>query len=106
MKTKSVADKAELLFLISENRNSIKNYGVEKLGLFGSFVRNEQTEKSDVDFIVEFNSAKKTFKNFIGLAQFLENLLGRKVEVITPQSLSPYIGPHIIKTVEYVTLTS
>ena len=106
MKTNSVLNKFQLLQLITDNKNTIQNFGVEKLGLFGSFVRNEQTEKSDVDFIVEFEKGKKSYKNFIGLASFLENLLGRNVEVITPQSLSPYIGPHIIKTVEYVAISS
>lgn len=106
MSTKSVDSKVKLLQLIAENKQAIRTLGVSKLGLFGSFVRNEQTNESDVDFIVEFEKNKKTYKNFIALAELLESILGRKVELVTPQSLSPYIGPHIIKTVEYVALAS
>ena len=106
MAVQSVNSKIKVLQLIAENQQSIKVFGVSKLGLFGSFVRDEQTQESDVDFIVEFEQGKKTYKNFIALAEFLESLFGRKVELVTPQSLSPYIGPHIIKTVEYVALAS
>ena len=106
MQTHPVNTKIQLLQLIIANQEKIKRFGVTKLGLFGSFVRNEQNDKSDIDFIIEFEQSKKSYKNFIGLAEFLESLLGRKVEIITPQSLSPYIGPHIIKTVEYVALAS
>ena len=106
MSVKSVDSKVGVFQLIAENKQSIKLLGVSRLGLFGSFVRNEQTKESDLDFIVEFEQGKKTYKNFIALAEFLESLFGRKVELITPQSLSPYIGPHIIKTVEYVALAS
>jgi len=106
MSIQPINSKSQLLQIISSNSAKIKLLGVSKLGLFGSFVRDEQTDKSDVDFIVEFEKDKKTFKNFIALSEFLETILGRNVEIITPQSLSPYIGPHIIKTVEYVALAS
>ena len=80
------------------------NYGVKQIGLFGSFVRDEGKADSDVDFLVDFEKEKKTLKNFMGLAFFLEDLFQRKVEVVTPQGLSPYIGPYILKAVEYVPL--
>jgi predicted nucleotidyltransferase len=54
---------------------------------------------------MDFEKDKTTFKNFMGLAFFLEDLFQRKVEVVTPQGLSPYIGPYILKTVEYVLLS-
>lgn len=103
---KPVNNKEQLIILIKEHQTEIKKFGVTKLGIFGSFVRNEPTENSDVDFLIEFNPPQKTFKNFMGLAYYLENLVGRSVEVLTPQSLSPYIGPRILKTVEYVALAS
>jgi predicted nucleotidyltransferase len=101
-----VNSKIQLIQALMNNQTKIKSFGVKQLGLFGSFVRNEQTNDSDVDFIVEFEKEKKTYNNFLGLAEYLESLLGRKVEIVTPQSLSPFIGPHIIKTVEYVALAS
>ena len=65
-------------------------------------MRNEETKNSDIDLLVDISKEKKTFKNFLSLNYYLEEVLGKKVELITKQSLSPFIGPHILKTVEYV----
>ena len=91
---------------LQKNKAVLEQYGVKQIGLFGSFVRNEGTEESDIDFLVDFEKEKKTFDNFMDLAFFLEDLFQRKVEVVTPQGLSPYIGPRILKTVENVPLAS
>lgn len=99
-----VQNKETLLSLISSNRTRISNYGVRTLGLFGSFARNEQTDSSDVDLLVDFETDKETYRNFIGFAYFMEELLGRRVEVVTRNGLSPYIGPHILKEVQDVPL--
>ena len=80
--------------------------GVKRLGLFGSFVRGEQKNASDIDFIVEFETDKKTFDNFMTLSFFLEVLFQRRVELVTAESLSPYIGPYILKEAEYVSLAA
>jgi predicted nucleotidyltransferase len=99
-----VQTKEKTLALIEEHQDRIKALGVKKIGLFGSFVREEQGVESDIDLLVEFEQGKKTFDNFIHLSFFLEDLFKRRVELITPESLSPYIGPHIISEVEYVIL--
>jgi len=99
-----VRTKEKLLSLISSNRNRILGYGVKTLGVFGSFVRNQQNEKSDIDLLVDFVPEKETYRNFISLAYYLEDLLGRRVEVVTRNGLSPYIGPRILKEVENVPL--
>lgn len=99
----SVQTKEKALSLIAEYQDRIKALGVKKLGLFGSFVREEQGVESDVDLLVEFEPGKKTFDNFIQLSFFLEDLFKRRVELVTSESLSPYIGPHIMNEVEYVT---
>ncbi len=91
---------------LQKNKAILEQYGVMQIGLFGSFVRDEGTDESDIDFLVDFEPGKKTFKNFMDLAFFLEDLFQRKVEVLTRQGLSPYIGPHILKTVENVPLAS
>jgi hypothetical protein len=97
----AVLDKKSLLRLLSNHRMEIKSYGVKQLGLFGSFVRdNAIHEGSDIDLLVEFEKDKKTYDNFIELCFYLEELLGRKVELVTPESLSKYLGPHILKQVE------
>ena len=88
------------------DRAAIEELGVRKLGLFGSFARGDQGPGSDVDLLVEFEPEKKTFDNFTGLSFLLEEALQRRVELVTPESLSPYIGPRILREVEYVFPTS
>ncbi len=79
---------------------------MRKLGLFGSFIRDRQGADSDVDLLVEFEPGHKTFDAFIQLAFFLETLFERPVELVTPESLSPYIGPRILGEVENVDIGS
>lgn len=96
--------KKEILIRIQVNRAKIRQFGVKKLGLFGSVAQNTHTPESDVDLLVEFEPGHKTFDNFMALSFLLEDLLGRPVELVTPESLSPYIGPHIRRGVENVPL--
>jgi len=102
----TINTKQEILSLLHQNRNRLKALGLRRLGLFGSFVRGDQHPESDIDILVEFVPDRKTFDNFIQLSFFLEDILQRKVELVTIESLSPYIGPHILNEVEYATLTS
>jgi len=96
--------KYDLLYSLFENREGIKAFGVNSLGIFGSFRKETNTESSDVDLYIEFDPTRKSFDNFMGLSFFIEELVGRKVEIVTPQSLSKFIGPHILNEVEYVSL--
>jgi uncharacterized protein len=96
-----VSTKKDLIDFLVKNSSIIKDFGVTRVGLFGSFVRDEQKETSDIDLLVEFDPEKKNFDNFMGLANFLEDSIERKVDLLTPESLSPYIGPRILKEVEY-----
>ena len=98
--------KKDIVSAIQENRDKIKALGVRKLGLFGSFVREEQRPDSDIDLLVEFQPEQKTFDNFIQLSFFLEDILKQPVELVTTESLSPYLGPYIIEEVEDVSLTA
>ena len=98
--------KLDILQLLSENRAAIAAFRVERLALFGSHARGDATANSDVDFLVEFAPDCKTFDNFMGLALFLEDLLGKRIELLTPESLSPYIGPHILSEAEYADVST
>jgi predicted nucleotidyltransferase len=102
----SAQTKEFVLMLIRQHESDIKTFGVRRMGLFGSFVRDQQGKDSDIDILVEFEPGLKTFDNFIHLAFFLEDILKRRVELVTPDALSPYIGPHIMKEVEYVSLNA
>lgn len=79
---------------------------MSKIGLFGSFIKGDQHQGSDIDFLVEFEPSKKTFDNFYKLSVFLEEILQRRVEIVTPESLSPYLGPYILREVEDATLVA
>ncbi len=100
----SIETKTDLLALVVDHQQQLKAFGVKRLGIFGSFVRDQQNDESDVDVLVEFEPGRKTFDNFMHLAFYLEELFGRNVELLTPESLSPYLGPQILREVEYVTL--
>jgi predicted nucleotidyltransferase len=99
-----VATKHEVISRLRQHRDEIRSLGVEKLGLFGSFAREEQVPGSDVDILVEFRGEEKSFDNFMQLAFLLEDLLQRPVELLTPQALSPYLGPRILDEVQDVPL--
>jgi len=94
--------KQDIFLQLQTHQKTLENYGVKRCGLFGSFQRGEATEKSDIDLLVEFKSELKTFMNFMDLCFFLEDLFERKVDVLTPESLSPYLRDIILGEVEYV----
>ncbi len=102
MLTQPVNNKAEIYQVLADNRATLQRYGVRKIGLFGSFVRAEQKPSSDVDMLVDFEPNQKKYSNFIGLTYFLEDALHRSVEMVTAESLTPHLRPHIEKEVEYV----
>jgi uncharacterized protein len=75
---------------------AIRELGVRRLALFGSVLRDEARVDSDVDVLVEFEPAEKSFDSFMRLADLLEAVLGRRVELVTTEALSPYLGPKIL----------
>jgi len=92
-----------ILSVIRRNKHHLKSFGVNRIGLFGSYVRNEQQPQSDIDILVDFEPEKETFDNFMNLFDYLEKLFANeKIEVVTVNGLSPYIGKHILKEVNYV----
>ena len=97
-----IKTKKDISSILISHREEIEKFGVRRLGLFGSFAREKQKKTSDIDLLVEFRKGKKNFRNFMHLAFYLEGLLHRKVELVTPESLSPYLKPSIIRNAEYV----
>lgn len=94
--------KHQIFKLILDNKEAFRALGADRVGLFGSFVRGEQTENSDVDLLVDFLPGKKSFRNLLNIAGLAEKLVGRDVEIVTTQSMSPYIAPYIEREIEYV----
>jgi predicted nucleotidyltransferase len=83
----------EILEILRTHKSLLKKYKVNRIGLFGSHSRNQSNNESDIDLIVDFE--EKTFDNFIELAFDLEDLFGRKVDLLTEKGISPYILPYI-----------
>ena len=89
----------EIKEIIKQHKREIKEkYGVKEIGIFGSFVRGEAKEDSDVDILVEFEKPIGLFK-FLELEEYLSNLIGRKVDLVSKKALKPYIGKHILEEV-------
>ncbi|MBI5700233.1 nucleotidyltransferase family protein [Candidatus Saganbacteria bacterium] len=85
---------------ILSNKAAVKGYGVKKIGLFGSYIKNEATKDSDVDVLVEFNA--KTFDNYMGLKLLLESLFKTKVDLVINSAIRPELRTSILRTVKYV----
>ncbi|HUX98116.1 MAG TPA: nucleotidyltransferase family protein [Candidatus Deferrimicrobium sp.] len=97
--------------IISELRTHLETFGkykIKKIGLFGSYLRENQKKDSDIDILIEFdeNAFDKNFtgyfENYLALKELLEEIFGRKIDLITVEMISPYIKPYILKEVEYV----
>jgi uncharacterized protein len=98
--------KQDILRILDQNGSDLRALGVKRIGLFGSFVRGEQRSDSDIDLLVEFDAGRKTFDAFMELSFFLEEVLDHRIELVTAESLSPYLGPHILKEIEYAALAA
>jgi hypothetical protein len=78
-----------------------QRFGIAKVGIFGSFARGEERPDSDIDILVMFQNGKKTFDNFMGTKFYLEDLFGRKVDLVTDAALKPLIRDPILQDVVY-----
>jgi predicted nucleotidyltransferase len=99
---KPVADKSDIFRRVRDSGKTLTSLGVLSVTLFGSFVRGKQTEQSDVDMLVDFSADGYTFDNFMEVSFLLESLLGRRVEIVTPDSLSPHFKVSILKEAERI----
>lgn len=94
-----ILTKDEIIERLGQKREALPKYKVRQIGLFGSYVRNEQRENSDIDFLVEFERGVTLF-DIIELENFLTQLFGKKASVVSKNGLSKYLGPHILKEAE------
>ena len=91
-----------VLKILKEHRQEIqKNFGVKSLRIFGSTVRGENKPESDIDILVEFNGPA-TFDDYMGLKIFLEDILGKQIDLVTEKALKPRLRPYIEKEAIYV----
>ncbi|MFA7687880.1 MAG: nucleotidyltransferase domain-containing protein [Moheibacter sp.] len=84
------------------NKPKLSELGIRKVGLFGSYLRNEQTHESDIDLLIEFDPEQENFDNYMAVYNLFERIFkNKKIEVVTQNGLSPYIGPKILNEVQY-----
>jgi len=102
----AVDNKDAVLQRILGAKRTLVAMGVKSIGLSCSFVRDEASSSSDVDILVEFRSGEHSFDNFMDVCFFLEELLERRVELVTPEALSPHLGPHILREVQRVDIAA
>jgi uncharacterized protein len=81
---------------LAASEREIRALGVARLALFGSVARDQARPDSDVDLLVQFVPGAKTYDHFLALSDLLEQRLGHRVELVTMDSLSPFVGPRIL----------
>lgn len=88
--------------LKKHNKEIRERFGVKEFGVFGSYVREEQKESSDIDIMVEFKEGYKTFDNYMDLKFYLEDLLKLNVDLLVKSGLKLRLKPYILKEIVYV----
>ncbi|MFA6364544.1 nucleotidyltransferase family protein [Methanoregula sp.] len=92
----------DVLALLREHEPEIKKrFGVATIGIFGSFVRGEERPESDVDVLVTFRNGEETFNNYMGCKFYLEDLFGRKVDLVMKDAVKKRLRPYILGEVVY-----
>jgi predicted nucleotidyltransferase len=91
-----------VLALIHKHRPELKKFGVVSLAIFGSVARGEETPESDIDILVEYQGPA-TFDRFMDTKYYLQELLGCKVDLVTPQAIKPRMKPYIMQDLVYAT---
>ena len=92
-KQNKLLTKEEIFDALRKHRDILLRYKVKEIGLFGSIVKGQQSEKSDIDFFADFE--EPSVENFMGLCFFLENLFRRKVEILTPAGVESIRINHV-----------
>lgn len=97
---KRMISKDQIIDFLRKNKDFLeKNFGITKIALFGSYVRGEETEESDIDLLIE--AKEHRFRNRFRLKEFLEENFGRKVDVCYFDSVRGFIMHHIAKELVY-----
>jgi hypothetical protein len=88
-----------VLKLVAEHRGRLQQLGVRRIGLFGSTSRDEATESSDLDFLVDFE--RKTFDAYMDVKELLEQVFGRKVDLVIVDAIKPRLRSSILREAVY-----
>jgi predicted nucleotidyltransferase len=91
----------QILQTLTGHLDAIRGFGVRRLGLFGSQVRGEAAEESDLDFLVDFEPGARTFDNYMNLRAFLEKLFDRSVDLVVSDVIKPRLRDAILRETIY-----
>lgn len=94
----------EIFQTINAHRSELFRLGVSRIGLFGSAVRDRMKPESDLDFLVEFRPGEKNYDHFFDLAELLERLFDRKIDLLTVESISPILRQRILQEARFETI--
>jgi len=93
----------EIKKIIEEHRQELEfKFKVKEIGIFGSYVRGEQDETSDIDILVDYSDGHISLFDVLELKYYFEELLGLKADIVTREALKPVIGRHILDEVVFV----
>lgn len=95
-------DKNEVLATLKKQNSALNEFGVSSIALFGSFAREDAKDSSDIDILVEFNRPVGLFE-FARLKLYLEKILGREVDLVTPDALRKEMRDDILREAVHVT---
>lgn len=97
-------NRQSIINFIEQNSATLQNMGVQRIGLFGSFVRDEQGATSDIDLLISLNDF--SFANWMDVWNYFEDSFQCNVDIVPEQDLREEIRDNILAEVEYVTLTN
>jgi len=95
----------EIKKILEKNNNYLRQtFHIRELGIFGSFVKGEEKidNDSDIDILITFGKGYKDFFNYMRLKYYLEDLLGREVDLVIKEAVKPRLKERIFKEVKYV----
>ena len=99
---KCMLNKTKILKILSNNKELLTQFGVKRIGLFGSYLWNLQKQDSDIDLLIDFYQEQETYDNLIKIYDLLENIFkNNKLDIVTKNGLSKYIGTYILNETEY-----
>lgn len=92
----------EIIVYLKKNKGLFyERFGITRIGIFGSFARGDQILSSDIDMVIEMEKERKSIHNFLRMKRFLEEELGRKIDMGFEHSLKPIIREKVKKQIVY-----
>ena len=96
-----VINRQSILRSLKSNMPKISKLGIRRIALFGSYVHGTQTEDSDIDLLVEFREGEKTFDNFMSLKELMENMFGKRVDIVLENRIKTAMKKEISRSAVY-----